>query len=61
MKMIRLKGVMDMTGLGRSTVYACIAQGKFPKPVKLSDRCVGFLLSEVEDWILARIEERDAH
>lgn len=59
MRIIRLKQVIDATGLARSTVYKYIAEGTFPKPVSLGDRCVGWLESEVHDWILARIAERD--
>ncbi|WP_047306339.1 helix-turn-helix transcriptional regulator [Pseudomonas fluorescens] len=59
MKIIRLKAVIDATGLARSTVYKYVAEGSFPKPIPLGDRCVGWLESEVQDWILARIEERD--
>lgn len=61
MRILRLKNVIDATGLGRSTIYKFVAEGTFPKPIPLGDRCVGWLLSEVEGWILARIEERDAH
>ena len=59
MRVIRLKQVIDATGLARSTVYKYIAESTFPKPIPLGDRCVGWLESEVHDWILARIEERD--
>lgn len=59
MKIIRLKDVIDTTGLSRSTIYKYIAEGSFPKPVSLGDRCVGWIESEVHDWVLARIEERD--
>ena len=59
MRIIRLKEVIDCTGLGRSTIYKYISEGSFPKPVSLGDRCVGWVESEVRDWILARIEERD--
>ncbi|MCQ3000714.1 AlpA family transcriptional regulator [Pseudomonas syringae] len=59
MRIIRLKDVIDFTGLGRSTVYKYISEGTFPKPVSLGDRCVGWVEGEVHDWILARIEERD--
>lgn len=67
MRIIRLKNVIDATGLARSTIYKYIAEGIFPKPVNLapagidmpSTRGVGWIESEVEDWILARIEERD--
>lgn len=59
MRIIRLKEVIDSTGLARSTIYKYIAEGSFPKPISLGDRCVGWVESEVHDWILARIEERD--
>lgn len=59
MRIIRLKEVIDSTGLARSTIYKYIGEGDFPKPVSLGDRCVGWVESEVHDWILARIEERD--
>lgn len=59
MKIMRLKEVIDTTGLARSTIYKYIGEGTFPKTVSLGDRCVGWVDSEVHDWILARIEERD--
>ncbi|HBO3130144.1 TPA: AlpA family transcriptional regulator [Pseudomonas aeruginosa] len=59
MRIIRLKEVIDSTGLARSTIYKHIGEGTFPRPVSLGDRCVGWVDSEVHDWILARIEERD--
>ncbi|UXJ50860.1 helix-turn-helix transcriptional regulator [Pseudomonas citronellolis] len=59
MRIIRLKEVMGSTGLARSTVYKYVSEGVFPKPVSLGDRCVGWLESEVHNWILERVEERD--
>jgi len=59
MRIIRLKDVIDSTGLARSTIYKYIAEDTFPKPISLGERCVGWVESEVHDWILARIEERD--
>ena len=59
MRIIRLKEVIDSTGLARSTIYKYITEGTFPKPVPLGDRCVGWVEDEVHDWILARIKERD--
>lgn len=55
----RLKEVMSITGLGRSSVYKFISEGTFPKPIALGDRAVGWLASEVEEWIAARVKERD--
>ncbi|MGC3094884.1 AlpA family transcriptional regulator [Pseudomonas aeruginosa] len=43
MRIIRLKEVIDSTGLARSTIYKYIKEGTFPKPVSLGDRCVGWV------------------
>ncbi len=59
MRIIRLKEVIYSTGLARSTIYKYIGEGRFPKPVSLGDRCVGWVDAEVQEWILARIKERD--
>lgn len=59
MRIIRLKEVIESTGLARSTVYKFISDGVFPKPISLGDRSVGWLESEVQDWILDKVKERD--
>lgn len=59
MRIIRLSEVLASTGLARSTLYKYVSEGCFPKPVSLGDRAVGWVESEIQDWVLARIEERD--
>jgi len=59
MKVIRLTQVIETTGLGRSTIYKYIAEGKFPIPLQLSERCVGWLESEVQQWIQSRLNIRN--
>lgn len=59
MRIIRLTEVLANTGLARSTVYKYVADGSFPKPISLGDRAVGWVENEVQEWVLARIEERD--
>ncbi len=58
MKILRLKAVMEMTGLARSTIYKYIAAGQFPKQTKLGLRCVGWLREEIEAWITERSDAR---
>lgn len=58
-KLIRLKDVIDCTGLARSTIYKYIDDGMFPKAVSLGGRAVAWVESEVQDWILEKIEKRD--
>lgn len=59
MRIIRLKEVMDKTGLSRSTIYRQITEGIFPLSVPLGGKAKGWLESEVEGWILSRVAERD--
>jgi prophage regulatory protein len=55
--MWRLSRVKMMTGLGRSTIYRLMSEGKFPKSIGLTDTgCPrGWIASEIEDWLRTRI------
>lgn len=57
---LRRPEVRAITGLSNTTMYALISEGKFPKPVPLGARAVGFLKSEVDDWISSRVQARDS-
>lgn len=53
---IKLAEVKKITGLSGSSIYRLASESKFPKPIKLSVRSSGFLLSEVEQWVSERIK-----
>ena len=53
---LRRKQVEARTGLSRSTIYLRVNQGTFPKPVNLGARAVGWIESEISDWLTHRIE-----
>lgn len=57
---LRLPLVKARTGLSRSTIYLRIAEGSFPKPVSLGARAVGWLESDIEQWLTSRVEESRA-
>ena len=59
-KLLRLRAVMDWTGLSRSTIYAMIKLGIFPKSIKLGPRAVGWLDSDIQAWIESRISLKQA-
>ena len=50
-KIIRLKTVLARTGLSRSTIYRMIAEGVFPRQVRIGIQATGWYESEVEQWI----------
>ena len=55
-RILRLPEVMTRTGLSRSTIYLRISQGTFPKPVSLGTRAVGWVESEIDEWVIQQIE-----
>lgn len=54
-QILRLPVVMERTGLARSTIYAFVADGIFPKPIQLGPRSVGWVEGDVNKWIEQRI------
>ncbi|RDC52194.1 AlpA family phage regulatory protein [Acinetobacter sp. RIT592] len=54
-RLIRRKEVQAKTGLGASSIYAMMKQGKFPKAITLSERRVAWIESDVDQWIAERI------
>ncbi|WP_348984600.1 AlpA family phage regulatory protein [Aliiroseovarius sp. S2029] len=44
----------QLVGLSRSTLYAMMAEGTFPKPIKLGKRAVGWRAIDIEAWFEAR-------
>lgn len=55
-KIIRLPRVMDRSGMCRSGIYQGMADGTFPKSIKISGRGVGWIEEEIDAWIEERIK-----
>lgn len=58
-RLLKLKTVIDVTGISRSHLYALVEKGEFPKQIKLSERSSAWIESEVQGWIDSRIAQRD--
>jgi prophage regulatory protein len=54
---MRLAAVKAATGLGRSTIYARIRQGRFPRPIRLDCNAVAWSSSAIRTWMQRRIAE----
>ncbi len=57
-RILRLSKVIDKSGYRRSSIIKKVKEGTFPAPVKLDEngRSVGWIESEIEEWIAKRIE-----
>lgn len=53
-RLIRRPELLRMTGLANSTLYAYMAQGRFPRPVKIGARSVAWPEEAILDWIVSR-------
>lgn len=58
-RFIRLKEVEELTGLKRATIYLYMKQGKFPQNVPLFGNSVGWLESEIKQWMQNKINQRN--
>jgi prophage regulatory protein len=52
---VRLPQVKAQTGLSRSTIYQLMGDGVFPKSISLGPRAIGWLASDIDEWIEARV------
>ena len=59
-RLIRIREVMNKTGLSKSSVYDLMAQGLFPQTVRLTGRSVAFIEAEIDAWMAERIAARKA-
>ena len=69
-RFIRLPEVLSRTGLGRTSVYRKMAEGTFPKSLKLGgppkdpeafdSRAVAWIEDEIDKWLESRIEDRNS-
>jgi len=56
--LLRLPAVKARTGQSRSSIYAAIQRGEFPKPVPIGARAVAWVESEIDEYIERQIQRR---
>ncbi len=56
LSILRRKQVEARTRLARSTIYHHIKAGTFPRSIPLGPRAVGWLESDVNNWIAERVQ-----
>lgn len=59
MRTLRLKAVQEKTGLTKQTIANWEREGVFPRRLRLGPNIVGWLESEIDEWIAARVALRD--
>lgn len=57
LEVLRLPQLQRRVPLSRSRIYEMVAADEFPRPISLGPRAVGWLASEVDQWLRARVED----
>lgn len=53
-RLLRLRQVIEITGLGRDTIYRYIRAGQFPRQRRIGERASAWREDEIKDWIDSR-------
>ena len=51
---LRRPDVEKRVGLSRSTLYAMMSEGQFPKPIRIGKRAVGWQETAITAWLVER-------
>jgi len=60
MRILRQRHVCERVGYSPMHIWRLEKAGRFPRRLKLGPNSVGWLAEEIDDWIKARVAERDA-
>ena len=58
---VRMRQLVTLVGLSRSTIYVLVSKGNFPVPIRLGDKAVGWRVNEIEEWIISRPNSIDLY
>lgn len=58
-RLLGIAEVLSQTSLGRRTLYEHVKAGKFPKPVRISERRRAWREKDVQAWIRSKLESRE--
>lgn len=50
-RLIIMKEILTITGLGRSTIYLYMSQQRFPNSIKIGYRSVAWAEEDIQEWI----------
>ena len=60
-RFLRMPEIQARTGVSRTTIYQWMAEGRFPRPVRLGARAMGWIEADFDEWLRERIaKSRDA-
>ncbi len=58
-RIIGLRELLDRVPYGRVQIWRLERQGRFPRRIRIGPRRIGWLETEIDDWIRSRVNERE--
>lgn len=59
--LLRLRTVQALVALSKTTIYALVARGDFPQPIRRGNRCTRWRSADVTTWLQAQGKEGVGH
>lgn len=53
-RVVRLPEVLEIVGIGRTSLYKLVKSGRFPAPLHLSERIRGWRISDIQRFLATR-------
>lgn len=55
-RILRLPEVKERTGLKKTAIFEHVRRGDFPAPIKITEKAIGWIEQDIDDFIERRIE-----
>lgn len=55
-RIVRMPETEKKTGYSKASIYRLMAEGNFPKQIKLGARAIGWIESDIDNWILSKVK-----
>ena len=53
-RILRMPDLSRHLGISKATIYRLLNRRRFPKPIKLGPRAVGWRVADIDEWIATR-------
>ena len=53
-RIMRRPEVLETVGIAVSTLYDWVASGRFPRPIRLGPKAVGWRVTDIDQWLAER-------
>jgi prophage regulatory protein len=57
LRILRWPELKSIVGYSRTNIYYLMKRGEFPQAIQLGGRAIGWLESEIDEWIRAKVEQ----